>query len=262
MENLRYYLDGPGETLITDSAFDPGSPDVNKILCVVTCKTASFTGDVTEEKVTGGRSIFPKRKYLTDRSIQFQLQDCEMDFRYLSITQGEEIVVGASTAYAFGEDYQFTIAENKVTLPETPNAGTLVIQYLDTGALMTESPTPGAGKYSIVAKELTFNASDNAKDIKVSYQYTTGVDTKTVSTKTDSIPKTVKLVHKQICFDQDNHVIGHQFIEIYKAQPSGAFEEAYAEKTAFAPQLTFEVLDPKRVDKKMVDHKFVPVATT
>jgi len=263
MEDLRYYLDGPGEVLIMDSTFDASAPDVNKILCVVTCKTASFRGDVTEEKVTGGRSIFPKRKYLTDRSITFELEDCEMDFRYLSITQGEAIVVGATTAYAFGEDYQYTIdaTTGKVTLPTTPLTDTLVVQFLDDGTLCTEATTPaGTGEYSLSGKELTFTNTDKGKDIKVSYQFTTGSTAKTVSTKTDSLPKTVKLVHKQPMFDQDNAVVGHQFIEIYKAQPSGGFEEAYQEKAAFAPKLSFEVLDPKRVDKKMVDHKIVPVA--
>jgi hypothetical protein len=61
-------------------------------------------------------------------------------------------------------------------------------------------------------------------------------------------------------FDENNNVKGYQYIEIYKAQVSGEFEEAYAEKQAFAPKLSFEVLDSKRFDKKIVDHRFEPAA--
>lgn len=258
MEDLRYYLDGPGETLVVDSTFDAGNPDINKIICVVTCKTAAFRGDVTQENVTGGRSIFPKRKILTEKNVTFEMEDCEMDFRYLSLTQGEDIVVGASTAYAFGEDYQFSVTSGKVQLPFTPIPGTLIVQKLSDGSLVTENVIPSVGQYSITGATLTFNAGDEGLEIRTTYQYNTPATTKTASMKTDSLPKTVKLIHKQPCFDGDNVIIGHQFIEIFKAQTSGSFEEAYQEKAAFAPRLSFELVDPKRADKKLVDHKFVP----
>lgn len=262
MDALRYYMDGPGEVLIMTSDFDPGTPDLEKVICSMTCKTAAFRGGVTQENVTGGRGLFPKRKYLTERNVTFELEDCEMDFRYVSISQGEDINIAATTVYAFGEDFAYTINSSTgvATLGETPLDGTLVVQFAD-GTLCTEAATPSTtGQYSLSGKTLTFSTADKGKDINTFFQYTSDAATKTVSTLSDSLPKTVKVIHKQPTFDNDNVITGYQFIEIFKLQPSGEFEEAYAEKQAFAPKLTFELVDPKRADKKVVDHKWVPVA--
>lgn len=262
MEDFRYYLDGPGEILVMAAGFDPGTPDVKKLYSIITAKTASFRGTTTQEKITGGRSLAPRRKILTDKEIIFELEDCEMDFRYLSLTQGEDIVTGVTTAYVFGNEgkHEINATTGKVTLAQTPKAGTLVVQFVE-GTLATESVTVAtAGTYSILAKELTFHTSDRGKVIQCTYQFDTEATTQTVSTKADSIPKTVFMVHKQPAFDQDNNIIGFQYIEIFKAQVGGEFEEAYAEKQPFAPKLTFEVLDSGRPDKKLVDHKYVPVS--
>jgi hypothetical protein len=261
LDLMRYYMDGPGEVLIADSDFSFETPDMSKILALITCKTASFRSSVTEEKVTGGRSIFPRRKYLTDRSIVFEMEDCEMDFRYVSMSQGEAVTTGASVNWAFGEDeqYQVSATDHSITLKETPIAGSLVLQFAD-GTLCTEDEAPAStGEYSIAANKVTFTAADDGKVVKAIYQYNTSAETKSVATLSTSIPKTVSIVHKMPAYDENNIVKGHQYIEIYKAQISGEFEEAYAEKAAFAPKLSFEVLDSKRFDKKMVDHRFVPV---
>lgn len=262
MEALRYYIDGPGEVLIVTSDFDFSTPDVNKIICSITCKNASFKGGVTQENVTGGRGLFPKRKYLTERSVTFDLEDCEMDFRYISISQGEDITTGAQTVFAFGSDFEFVIdaSAGTVDLGETPIADTLVVQFLD-GTLCTEAATPStSGQYKLVGDTLTFAAADKGKEIKAFFEYTSDSSTKVVSTLADSLPKTVKIIHKQPCFDNDNVITGYQQLIVYKAQPSGEFEEAFAEKQAFSPKLSFELVDPKRADKKVVDHIFIPVS--
>lgn len=267
MEELRYFLDGPGEALIVTSDFDPEEPDLSKILCVVTAKTAAFRSTSTQENVTGGRSIFPRRRILTERGITFELTDCEMDFRYISLSQGEDIEVQGEdaaeeekiTVWAFGEDEQYTISEdNRVKLNHTPIEDTLVVQDMD-GNLFELAQSASAGKYSLSEDTLTFDASAAGQEIKCFYQYEAPADTKQVSTKSDSLPKTVKIIHHQPAFDEDNNKIGVQEIEIYKAQVGGEFEEAFEERTPFAPSITFELVDPKRADKKVVDHRFIPI---
>jgi len=260
MDLNRYYLDGPGETLIMTSDFDPSAatPNVNKIIAVVTSKNSSFTSSVTEEKVTGGRSMAPRRKFLTDREATLELEDCEMDFRYISLSQGEDIVDGAATGWAFGDDHRFTIATT-VTLAATPIDNTLVITGPDGKAFVKTSATPNEGEYKIDGSELTFNEADVGKKASPVYKYNTSAKTKTVSTKTTSLPKTVYIVHRMPAYDENNILLGYQEIEVFKAQTSAQFEEAYAEKTPFAPRLSFEILDPVRADKKLLDHKFIPV---
>jgi hypothetical protein len=262
MDQFKYFLDGPGEALIVTSDFDAASPDLSKILCVVTAKTAAFRSGTTEEKVTGGRSIFPRRKILTDREVTFELSDCEMDFRYVSLSQGEDIVITSVDAWAFGEDEQYTIGEtvdNTVTLRHTPIKDTLVVQDMEGNLFVTAAAAEAGVSYSLDTDTLTFAVGDDGKEIKAFYQYEES-SVQQVSTKNDSLPKTVKIIHHQPTFDEDNARIGTQEIEIYKAQVGGEFEESFEERSPFAPSLTFELVDPRRADKKVVDHRYIPVA--
>ncbi len=254
----RYYLDGPGETLIVALDFDPATPVADKIFCVVTSKSATLRNGITMDNVTGGKSPFPRRRFLTEAAPQFELEDCEMDFRYISITSGEDIIEGALTAWAFGEDYKFKITGGSVTLPSTPVAGTLIVQFED-GTLLTSTastPVSTSGNYHLEGINLTFAPADEGKVIKTIYQYqTTG---KTVSRLTTSVPKAVKIIHRMPMYDDDNTIKGIQEIEIFKAQPGGDFEQAFQERAAYAPRITFDILDDKRWDKKIIDQKFIP----
>jgi hypothetical protein len=260
MDQNRYYMDGPGETLIMTTDFDPSAatPNVNKIIAIVTTKSATLTDTPSFEKVTGGRSLAPRRKFITDRETTFEITDCEMDFRYVSLSQGEDEVVGATTAWAFGDDYKFTIATT-VTLPVTPINNTLVVVDQD-GKAMVKSATPSAGQYNVSGAQLFFHSGDVGKAAYPIFQYNTPSTTRVVSTKSTSVPRTVKIVHRQAAFDKDNNLIGYEEIEIFKAQVSSQFEQAYAERTPFAPTLTFELIDPDRPDKKLFDYKFIPVS--
>ena len=91
MNKERYYIDGPGEVLIVDSAFSFTTPKNDLIIAVVTAKTASFSDDVSMESVTGGRSLAPRRKFVTGRTTTFELEDCEIDFRYKAMQAGASI---------------------------------------------------------------------------------------------------------------------------------------------------------------------------
>jgi hypothetical protein len=250
VDKLRYFLDGPGEALIATTDFDPTNPDLSKILCVVAAKSAAFRGSATMEPVTGGRSLTPRRKFLTEREITFELSDCEMDFRYVALSQGEDIITGSVTVWAFGESEQYVVDDSlKITLNHTPVKDTLVVQAKDTGELVEST---------LVEKTATLTGVNKGDEVLAIYQYE-AADVKQVSTLNDSIPRTVKIIHNQPMFDEDNNIIGTQQIELFKAAISGEFEEAYEERAAFAPSLTFEVLDPKRADKKLVDHRIIPV---
>jgi hypothetical protein len=265
MEKMRYFLDGPGEVLIVATDFDLASPDVSKILCVVTAKTASFGSSVEQEDVTGGRSLAPRRKILTGRDVTFELSDCEMDFRYVALSQGEDALDETADSldillWAFGEDHQHLVSEaggfDLAYEPETVGGESSLILIDEEGDLVEGG--------SVTGKAVTGLVAYAGKVVKATYQYEApeGYVVKQVTTFNDSIPKTVKIIHHQPMFDEDNQTIGFQEIEIYRASVSGEFEEAYEERSPFAPSLSFELLDPKRHDKKIVDHRMVkyPVA--
>jgi len=267
MDALRYYIDGPGELLIVTTDFSQTIPDPTKILATSTCKGVTISGDADMEDVTGGRSLFPQRKFQTGRTSKIEFTDCEMDWRYSQLVSGEKSETGAKKVWAFGSDYHFTVplvTPFEVTLPDTPEVGTLTVRFPDgtvaNGAGTGETPVAAAGSPLLAAAKLTFVEADKGKDFEVMYQYTSSATTKQVSLKVDSLPKTVKVIHKQPTFDQDNNITGTQFIEFFKMQPSSAFNEDYQERAAYAPQITMDLVDPKRADKKVYDRTWVPVA--
>jgi flagellar assembly factor FliW len=90
------------------------------------------------------------------------------------------------------------------------------------------------------------------------FQYTTGATTKKIVAKTDTMPSTVKIIHTQKAFDQDNKLIGFEQTEYFKLQASSEFQKAYQERTAYAPTLSFKLVDPRRADKLYRQTLFIP----
>jgi hypothetical protein len=183
-----------------------------------------------------------------------------MDFRYHALTSGESIVTEASTAWAYGSDYRYTLAADalEITLEETVVAGTLTVRDVATGVYFTSDTTAAAGKYSVASSKYTFAAADAGKTVEFMFQYTTGNTTKKIQAKVDSMPTTVKIVHTQKAFDQDNKLIGFEQTEYFKLQASSEFQKAYQERTAYAPTLSFKLVDPRRADKLYRQTLFIP----
>lgn len=272
----RYYMDGPGEVLIMDASYSAATPGTGNIIAVVTAKNSSFRSTVQEEKVTGGRAIFPKRKFITSRENVLELEDCEMDFRYLSLTQGSSISTASVAAWAYGDNYKKEIiaytADNTAgfELHDTPVDGTLVIKtgtgvvfnaVTASASLTTSTATPTymlSGKKVLVSPAADVWVTTIPTSVRPIYQYTSTTSS-SVTTTASSVPKTVKVILTQTAFSNDNEILGYHQIEMYKAQAGGEFEQAFAENTAFSPKLTFELLDPQRADGKLVEYRFIPV---
>lgn len=261
-DNLTFFMDGPGEILITTTDFDPTDPELYKILCSSSIKSATISSSATLESVTGGRSMFARRKFQTERTANVEFSDCVMDFRYASLVQGEDIAVGAKTVPAFGADYRFSVPATPFTqvLPETPDADSLTIRWIATGVVAKPAAVAAEGVPSLAVATLTFVIADVGKEYEVMFTYQSAATTLNVPLKVTSLPKTVKVVHKQPTFDADNTKTGDQIIEFYKLQPSPEFSEDYQERAPYAPTLSFELLDPGRADQKVFDRYWIPVA--
>lgn len=259
-EQLVYYIDGPGEVLIGDFK------NPQNVLAVATVKEAGFSGNATFEKVTGGRSLFARRQYLTEKTLNFRMTDCQMRFQYMEITNGSTTKKAAVENWAFGDLERYTVKAGEegaktITLRKTPVEGSLVLR-----------PTVGAS-IAVAKEDIAAPSADGtvvvtikSDDIKVGdyvsaiYKYMSAEDVLTTSTRIDSCPKSVFITHKQPCFNKDNEVIGFQYIEIFRAKSDAQFEKAYSEKSPYAPSLNFEVEDAERPDGKLVDEKFEPLA--
>lgn len=263
MDARRYYLDGPGETLVVASDYDATNPSPDKIIAIVSSKSAVINYQPAFEKVTGGEGLTPRRKFITERVVTFEMEDCEMDYRYFSLSQGEEIKKGSTTAWAYGSDEITSIGDDgTVTLSATPVADTLIF-FDDGGSMFTESATPVAGsKFSLDGAVASFDLADKGRTVSPIYQYSTDEDTESVGVKSDSIPKTCKLIHRMKMFDNNNKRKGTQQLEFFLAEVGAEFAEDYREKTPATARMTFEVLDPMRPDKKILDKKWIPAKSS
>lgn len=253
-EQLVYYIDGPGEVLI--GAFK----DPTNVLAVATVKEAGFSGNATFEKVTGGRSLFARRQFLTEKTLSFKMTDCQMRFQYNELASGGTTSKGKVQNWAFGDLERYTVKASTgdaktITLRKAPVAGTLVLRPT-TGAAIAVAASDIADTV-VTIKDENVKVGDYVNAI---YKYESEEDVLTTSTRIDSCPKSVFITHKQPCFNKDNEVIGFQYIEIFRAKSDANFEKAYSEKSPYAPSLNFEVEDPERPDGKLVDEKFEPLA--
>jgi len=263
-EQLVYYIDGPGEVLIGDFK------NPSNVIAIATVKEAGFSGNATFEKVTGGRSLFARRQFLTEKTLNFRMTDCQMRFQYLEITNGSTTTKAATENWAFGDLERYTVKAGAnsgdpltITLKRAPIAGSLILRPA-TGASVAipdaNIGTAGQDGTVVVTLPTTMSGVAAGDYVNAIYKYTSSVDTLTTSTRIDSCPKSVFITHKQPCFNKDNEVIGFQYIEIFRAKSDAQFEKAYSEKTPYAPALNFEVEDPERPDGKLVDEKFEPLA--
>ena len=253
-EQLVYYIDGPGEVLIGDFK------NPQNVLAVATVKEAGFSGNATFEKVTGGRSLFARRQFLTDKTLNFRMTDCQMRFQYTELATGGTTKKAAVENWAFGDLERYTVKAGTgdaktITLRKAPVEGSLVLRPT-TGEAIVVDAADVADK-TVTIKSADIKVGDYVNAI---YKYMSEEDVLTTSTRIDSCPKSVFITHKQPCFNKDNEVIGFQYIEIFRAKSDANFEKAYSEKSPYAPSLNFEVEDPERPDGKLVDEKFEPLA--
>jgi len=266
METERYFLDGPGETLIVYNDFVLATPDPDKIIAVISSKRGSFTYGVTEEKVTGGRGVVPRRKFTTEKDITFELEDCETDFRYFLLSQGITPATSPNTdVWAYGIDFKYYLATTQLSadLGYTPSTNTLMVKNGATGATIPYgAATPVGATLGLTGSTLTGGAYYDATptEIECMFKYaSTLASNQIASMSLDDVPTAVTIIHTQPMFDENNAITGKQQLEIFKALPSQEFNEAYQEKQAYAPVLKFSVIDPRRPDKKILDKKLLPI---
>ncbi|WP_068620016.1 hypothetical protein [Paenibacillus tuaregi] len=165
-------------------------------------KTSGLENTAETVYVKGGRGNANIVGFSGNRGGKVTLQDAVFTNEVIAMMTGNEIKKGAANVY---QREVLTVVGNKASVAFTPlNAanGLISVYKLNEDGTHGEEITflatgpATAGKYTLTAKQLAFNAGDLADGAKVVayYQAKSGADAKTITVSSDKFAGTFKVV--------------------------------------------------------------------
>lgn len=233
----NFFIEGSGKAIITS---DKGG------LELIHLQDMSLELSSTMENIYGGESNFSLYSYQSERSGKVTFTNASMNIDILSLSQG----VGLDPkAVLFGDATVTTDTDGKFTITLTGTGSQIdwtsvvVTKDSDGTRLNLES---GSGTEGSVG-----SSNANTK-VNVFYTYVTSTNAVGTSMFTTSVPGYVTLYHKSKAMKQKNGRIIRIFTTIFRARSDGSLTIDFKHKNAFAPELTFEIVDPERSDKRFL----------
>lgn len=208
----------------------------------------------TMENIYGGESNFSLYSYNTEKGAKITFTNASWNLDIMNLTQG---TVSDASAQFFNEEKVVVGTDGTVALAMTNIDASSLVIYDDTNTIVPvvsmASSTSGEGSG---AQSCNVGATYANKTVSVLYRYTlTGDDVgKGISTSlfTTCVPGFVTIYHKSKPMKQKNGRIIRLYTTIYKARCDGQLTFDFQHKNAFAPELTFDCVDPERDDGKYI----------
>ena len=233
----NFFIEGSGKAFITS---DKGA------LQLVHLQDMSLELSSTMENIYGGESNFSLYSYQSERGGKVTFTNASMNIDILSLTQGVEL---DSKVVLFKDEVITTDANGDFTLT-LPNTGdqidwsTVVVTKESDGSKLDVTPGSGTtGELGVTNANTTIN---------VFYTYVTQTNAIGTSVFTTSVPGYVTIYHRSKAMKQKNGRIIRIFTTIFRARSDGSLTIDFKHKTAFAPELTFEIVDPERSDNRFL----------
>jgi hypothetical protein len=219
------------------------------------------TGETTTMTGGIGMGVITTRSHSKKSNLKVTLP--AIDLKMLAILAGDDIAEGAANAF---QREVLTVSGGKVTLAQTPLDGTLFVNELtglrDIGAEYTEAASAPTGQqYSISAKDITFDATENGKQVVVFYQYTTQTGAQTISIKSNKFAKAVTIYGDGVWSDLETETDKAIKVVAYKAKPQPNFTLSMAGTEFSKLEMTFDlftVKDQATGDLKYIDYIVLP----
>jgi hypothetical protein len=208
------------------------------------------TTDVAGERliITGGQGNFRQLAFDHTKTSTLKLTVPLVDLNLLALISGDTLSTAAQNIYI---REVVTVSGGAATLSQTPLAGTTPSLFFlqgtrDNGTALTKvASAPAAGQFSITGSALTFNATDNNKQVVVWYQYATPSTSTKFSVKANKFTSSVKIIGKGLARDQvtDSDVATN--ILFYKAKAQQNFSVTMSSTAATTLELTFDLFAEK-----------------
>lgn len=201
----------------------------------------------TMENIYGGESNFSLYSYNTEKGAKITFTNASWNLDIMNLTQG---TASDSTAELFNEETVTVDTDGTVAVAyNTINWDSAIIYDENNSVVPITTHTTGSS-----AQSCNVGSSYANKSVSVIYRYALTGDNagKGISTSlyTTGVPGFVTIYHKSKPLKQKNGRIIRLYTTIYKARCDGQLNFDFQHKNAFAPELTFDCVDPERDDGK------------
>lgn len=231
-KNENFFVEGSGTAVITG---DHGN------LALMHLQDMNIEMSSEMEDIFGGESNLPVYSYQTEKNTKVTFTNASMNLDVISVTQG---VTQEEQATVFKSEKFEVPTGGEITLSETTaDLNTLVLTD-DSGSLVAF--TKGTGV------TLSVDSAYDGKTLEAFYDYTVTAGAIGTSVLTTSVPGYVTISHRSKPMKQKNGRVIRIYTKIYRARCDGTLNVDFKHKEAFAPELTFNMVDPERADKKYI----------
>ena len=225
--NQKFFVEGVGKAIVGGTEGKVG---------YIHLQNANFEFSSKMENIEGGESNSPLFSYQTEKDGKVTFQNASMDAQTVALTQG---VAAQKTAVVFAMDEEVTVGSD----------GTATLAHASTADLETLILATDEGVF-VPYNNGKVDAAYNGKTLYATYAYTVSNNAVGVDVKTVSVPGYVAIFFRSKAMKQKDGRIIRQFLTIYKARSDGSLKIDFKHKNAFAPELTFNIVDPERKDEK------------
>ncbi|BAL84685.1 hypothetical protein SELR_pSRC400340 (plasmid) [Selenomonas ruminantium subsp. lactilytica TAM6421] len=225
--NRNFFVEGTGKAVVGGK---------NGKVGYIHLQNATFEFSSKMENIEGGESNASLFSYQTEKDGKVTFQNASMDAQTVALTQG---VTASKKAVVFA-------MEEKV---KVDTDGTATLAHAATADLETLVLSTDEGEY-VPYKDGKVDAKYANQTLVATYAYSVNQNAVGVDVKTTSVPGYVTIFFRSKPVKQKDGRILRQFLTIYKARSDGSLKVDFKHKNAFAPELTFNIVDPERTDEK------------
>ncbi len=225
--NRKFFVEGVGKAVVGGT---------NGKVGYIHLQNANFEFSSKMENIEGGESNSPLFSFQSEKDGKVTFQNASMDAQTVALTQG---VNATKKAVVFAMDEEVTVGSD----------GTATLAHAATADLETLILATDEGVY-VPYKDGKVDAAYAGQTLNATYSYTVDKNAVGVDIKTVSVPGYVTVFFRSKATKQKDGRILRQYLTIYKARSDGSLKFDFKHKNAFAPELTFNIVDPERKDEK------------
>ena len=223
----NFFVEGSGKAVIAGE---------NGKLSLIHLQDMTLDLSSKMEDIFGGESLFPVFSYMSEKGAKATFTNASMSLEAFNLTQGttsdKAATLFADEDVAVGENGELTVAHaadaDKTSFLVSDKDGNVI---------------------PVVDGKIEGHAGET---VNVFYTYTATVGAIGASALTTSVPGYVSIYHRSKPMKQKNGRVVRILTTIYKARSDGSLKLDFKHKNAYAPELTFNAVDPERDDKKFM----------
>lgn len=227
-KNENFFVEGSGKAVIVGE---------NGKLALVHLQDMTLDLSSKMEDVFGGEGNFSLYSYMTEKGAKATFTNASMSLEAFNMTQGTT------------QDKEATLFADETV--KIGAGGELPVAHADKADKTSFIVSDAAGNVlPVVGGKVEGNHA--GETVNVFYTYTAVTGAVGSSVLTTSIPGYVSIYHRSKPLKQKNGRIIRILTTIFKARSDGSMKINFKHKNAFAPELTFNAVDPERDDKKFM----------